>query len=114
MSDTATTYTIKTEHRLLADIKAHGHGFATQREARRLVRAGWVERISGKGKGAGNTPTWGATEALTAKWSEEAAESSERTVRCLGGEWPVLEEHGDRLVILRRGERVGIPASLAR
>lgn len=112
--DNASPHTIATEQQLLADIKAQGHGFATQAAARRLVRDGLVVRISGKGKGMGNTPTWGATPALVATWDDEVAEGATRMVTCLGGTWPVVDERDGEVCIMRRRDRMWVPAKMCK
>jgi hypothetical protein len=107
----ASAYTIKTEAALLEAVKADGVAFGTQADARRLVKRGLLERTSGIGHGAGNTPVWIATEALKSTWAAEETADAE-VVHCLGGAWPVLEDRGDRVLILRKGSRIVVDRSI--
>ena len=101
-----------TELDLIDQARRTGFAGGPQRDARRLVREGVLERMSGKGMGFGNTPLWKPTEATAREWALEG--SPERTVRCLGGEWPVLEERADAVLVLRRGLRTWVPHTLLR
>jgi len=107
----ATTWN-KTEQHMLDDARKNGWTGGTQRDAARLVRAGILERMSGKGMGCGNTPLWRPTAATALEWALDGA--AERTVRCLGGEWPVLDEREDAVLVLRKGARTWVPRSLIR
>ena len=114
----ASAYTLKTEADLLEAVKADGVAFGTKRDARRLVKRGLLERTSGIGHGMGNTPVWIATEALKSTWAAEktalleAATADAEVVRWNGGEWTVLEDRGDEVIVLWKGYKRVLPRSI--
>ena len=92
-------------------VKSQGWVGAPRSEVRRLVEAGMLRRISGEGKGLGNTPIWAPTPEAKAEWALGTGERSMVKTRSWG--WlEVISEAEGKIVVWRKGGRVTIPAAL--
>lgn len=83
-----------------------------QRDAARYVKAGLLVRISGKGKGMGNTPIWGPTD-LARRSSHQTVDT--RKVRFAGREHDVVGETETHFKLMKpNGDVFQIPKSIAK
>jgi hypothetical protein len=113
MRGTIMTTTTHMDAHYLDVARRKGWVAAAMADVARLVAAGLLERIDGKGKNKGNTPVWAPTAAALEAWATEGM-TERRTVWALSAECIVLEDRGENLLVLRRGSRVVIPAAIAR